>query len=176
MGEGTVSLEDVYRVFKERVKDFQLVLVEEGKQVEVKPYQLRLLSCNVPNFWLITSGVEYSVSGLSLYKVLVLTEDVGLAKFSDDVPVLLIKRFMLVCLPFWVYLTDEFLREYSIYFTDLSRELVDCLVEWAEKVELPNMDDVRGEYFMDMLELTSWWNVNSLMDVVDDYEMIDVVS
>ncbi|MCI4409739.1 MAG: hypothetical protein JHC26_11660 [Thermofilum sp.] len=175
MREGEVNLESEYIAFKERVKDFQLVPVEEEKQIEVKPYQLRVLSCSVPRYWLVTLGVEYSTSGLNLYKVLVLTEDVSLAQFADDVPVLLIKKIMLASLPFWVYLTDEFLREYSVYFTDLSEELVDCIFKWVEKVELPSVDNVRGKYIIDMLELTSWWNVNSIMDVVDDFEMIDTI-
>jgi hypothetical protein len=167
MREEGIKLEFVYRLFKENIKDFQLIPVERERQVEVKSYQLRLISCNVPHHWLITLGVEYSVSGLELYRVLVLTEDVVLARFREDVPILLVKRNMLACLPFWVYLTDEFLREYSIYFTDVSEELVDCLVKWVDKVELPSVDDVKGKYVVDMMELTSWWNMNSIMDVVD---------
>jgi hypothetical protein len=171
-----VNLEAVYKLFKEKVKDFQLISVEEEKQVEVKPYQLRILSCSVPDYWVITLGVEYRAPGLSLYKVLVLTEDVCLAKFTDDVPVLLLRRILLACLPFWVYLTDDFLQEYSIYFTDLSKELVDSLVRWVEKVELPGVEGVHGRYIVDMMELISWWNVSSIMDVVDTCEVGDNAS
>ena len=165
------ALKEEYKLFKERVKDFQLVSIEEEKRVDVKPFQLRLLSCNVPRFWLVTSDIEYNVSGLSLYRVLVLTEDVNLARFTDNVPVLLLKRIVLACLPFWIYLTDDFLREYSVYFTDLSKELVGSLVGWVKGVELLSVDDVRGKYIMDMMELTSWWNLNSMMDVVDSCEI-----
>jgi len=89
--------------------------------------------------------------------------------------VLLLKRILLACLPFWVYLTDDFLQEYSIYFTDLSKELVDSLVKWVERVELPSEEDVRGRYIVDMMELTSWWNLNSVMEVVDGCEVEDNV-
>jgi hypothetical protein len=171
-----VNLDLVYKLFKENVKDFQLISVEKEKQVDVKPYQLRVISCNVPNFWLVTVDVECEVNEFKLYRVLVLTEDVCLAKFRDDVPLMLIgkTRILLACLPFWVYLTDEFLKEYSIYFMDMSKELVDSMVKWAESVELPGVDDVRGRYIVDMMELTSWWNMNSIMDVVDACEEYEV--
>jgi hypothetical protein len=171
MREEVVNLEAVYRLFKEKVKDFQLIPIEEERRIEVKPYQLRVISCNVPDYWLITLGVECKAPGLSLYRVLVLTEDVCLARFVNDVPMMLLKRILLACLPFWVYLTDEFLREYSIYFTDLSEELVDSLVKWVERVELPGVEDVRGRYIVDMMELTSWWNLNSVMEVMDVCEV-----
>jgi hypothetical protein len=162
-----VDLEAEYRLFKERVRDFQLVPVENGHRVEVKPHQLRLVSCSIPCFWVIVLDARCSSSEVSLYRVLVLTEDVRLAQFKDDVPVLLMRNVLLACLPFWIYLTDEFLREYSVYFTDLSEELVNSLVRWVERVELPDVCDVRGRYIMDVMELASWWNVSSMMDVVD---------
>jgi len=169
---GEVDLEAVYRLFKEKVKDFHLISVEEEKQVQVKPFQLRILSCNFPDFWVITLGIEYSVSGLNLYKVLVLSEDVCLAHFDESVPFLRVAGVnTMACLPFWVYLTDDFLKEYSIYCTDVREELVDSLVKWVEKVELPSAEDVRGKYVMDMMELTSWWNLDSVMDVVDSCEV-----
>jgi hypothetical protein len=171
-----VKLDLVYKLFKENVKDFQLIPVEKEKQVDVKPYQLRVISCNVPDYWLVTLDVEYEVNGFKLYRVLVLTEDVCLAKFKDEVPILLIgkTRVVLACLPFWVYLTDEFLKEYSIYFMDMSEELVDSMIKWVERVELLDMDDVRGRYIVDMMELTSWWNMNSIMSVVDACEEYEV--
>ncbi len=169
---GEVNLEAVYRLFKEKVKDFHLISVEEEKQIQVKPFQLRILSCNVPDLWFVTLDVEYSVSGLNLYKVLVLSEDVCLAHFDESVPFLKVAGVnTIACLPFWVYLTDDFLREYSIYFTDLSEEIVNSLVKWVENVELPSVEDIMGKYIMDMMELTSWWNLDSVMDVVDACEV-----
>ena len=170
-----VDLDVVYKLFKEVVKDFRLISVEPERRVSVEPYQLRLLSCNVPSYWLLVDGVECEVNGFRLYRVLVLTEDLCLADFREDVPFLKIGRCQyVVCLPFWTYLTSDFLEEYSLYVCRVRSEVVECLLKWIKEVELPGVDDVRGRYIVDMMELTSWWNMSSLMDVVDGYGEYEV--
>jgi len=170
-----INLEAVYELFKEEVKIFELFPVEEARRVKVEPHQLRLLSCNIPNYWLVVDGVECEVSGFSLYRVLVLTEDLCLADFREDVPYLRVgRRLYVACLPFWIYLTSDFLEEYSVFMAKVEGEVVRYLFEWVKRVELPDGDSVRGRYIVDMMELTSWWNVSSIMDVVDaceDYEI-----
>jgi hypothetical protein len=123
----------------------------------------------------LVDGVECEVNEFKLYRVLVLTEDLCLADFREDVPFLRIgKRQYVACLPFWVYLTGDFLEEYSVFVAKVEEKVVQYLLEWVERVELPSVDDVRGKYIVDMMELTSWWNMNSIMDVVDACEENDV--
>jgi hypothetical protein len=174
-----VKLRSVYKLFRENVEKFQLIPVEVDVQrkVEVKPYQLRLLSCNIPDYWLITMEAESGMTGLCLYKVLVLTEDICLAEFDRrGVPLLRIAgAYVVACLPFWIYLTEEFLKKYSMYVTDIDRGLVECLLRWAMWVKLPSEKTVRGKYIRDMMELTSSWNSSSILEAVDRVECSDEV-
>jgi hypothetical protein len=171
-----IDLEKVYQLFKEKVKDFQLISVDRDKRVEVKPYQLRLLSCSVPDYWLLVLESGIGLSGVGLYTVLLFTEDICLADFNDDVPLLRINKVnVAACLPFWVYLTREFLEEYSFYVCDVEEEVVDYLFSWAKRVALPEGDDIRSRYIMDVMELASLWNVESIMEVVDKCEEFDFV-
>jgi len=166
-----VNLEEVYKLFREKLKEFKLIPVEEGKRVEVKPYQLRMLSCSVPDYWLLVLEGERGLVEVGLYTVLLFTEDVCLADFADNVPWLRINgRNVAACLPFWVYLTKEFLEEYSFYVCDVKEEVADCLLSWVRWVELPEGDSIRGRYVMDVMELTSEWNWMSIMEVMDRCE------
>jgi len=169
-----VRLTSVYKLFKEKVKGFQLIPVQSDDQskVKVKPYQLRMLSCNMPDYWLITIEAESGASGLGLHKVLVLTEDICLADFQKGgVPLLRIGRAHVVaCLPFWIYLTEGFLEKYSVYITDIDRGLAECLLRWAMWVKLPSERSVRGKYLRDVMELMGSWNFTSILEAVDRAE------
>jgi hypothetical protein len=172
-----VDLEKVYELFKEKVKDFQLISVDEGKRVEVEPYQLRLLSCSVPDYWLLVLESGVGLGEVGLCTVLLFTEDICLADFTENVPLLSIRKVnVAACLPFWVYLTKEFLEEYSFYVCDVEKEVADYLFSWARGVVLPEGDDIRGRYVMDVMELASLWNMESIMEVVDKCEEFDFVN
>jgi hypothetical protein len=163
-----INLEAVYNLFKEEIKNFELFPVEKDRRIKVEPHQLRLLSCNIPNYWLLVDGVECEVSGFGLYRVVVLTEDLCLADFREDVPYLRVgRRLYVACLPFWIYLTNDFIEKYSVFVAKVEEVVVKYLLEWVKRVELPDVNDVRGRYIVDMMELTSWWNMNSILDVVD---------
>jgi hypothetical protein len=167
-----INLEAVYELFKEEIRNFELIPVEKSQRVKVEPRQLRLLSCNIPNYWLLVDGVECEVSGFGLYRVLVLTEDLCLADFREDVPYLRVgKRLYAACLPFWIYLTSDFIEENSVFVAMVEEEVIRYLLEWVKKVELPVVNDVRGRYIVDMMELTSWWNACSILEVVDACEL-----
>jgi hypothetical protein len=166
-----VNLEEVYKLFREKLKEFKLIPVEEGRRVEVKPYQLRMLSCSVPDYWLLVLESTEGLMEVGLYLVLLFTEDICLADFSDSVPLLRINgRNVAACLPFWVYLTKEFLEEYSFYVCDVKEEVADYLLSWVEWVKLPEEDSIRGRYVMDVMELASEWNWMCIMEVVDKCE------
>jgi hypothetical protein len=174
-----VKLRSVYKLFREKVEKFQLIPVEDNVQqkFDIKPYQLRMLSCNVPDYWLITMEAESGMTGFGLYKVLLLTEDICLADFDRrGVPLLRIAGVHVVaCLPFWIYLTEEFLKKYSMYVTDIDRGLAECLLRWAMWVKLPSEKTVRGKYLRDVMELTSSWNFSSILAAVDKAEGSNVV-
>ncbi|MCI4409740.1 MAG: hypothetical protein JHC26_11665 [Thermofilum sp.] len=155
-----------YKEFKEKMKGFRLVPVVNvvGRTFEVKPYQLRILSCNVPRYWFIVMEDDSGVSGL--YRVLVFTEDVGLANFkSDGAPVLRIDRkYELVCLPFWIYLTEEFLREYTAHIIDVTKSEAERMLLWVMWNGCRKEDSVRWRYVRDVMDLMSDWSFSSLLD------------
>jgi len=171
---GVVNLTSVYQLFKEKMRGFELIPLEEDVQqrVAVKPYQLRILSCNVPDYWFITVEDEYGLRELGLYRVLVLTEDICLADFDKcNVPMLRVAGInVIACLPFWIYLTEEFLKKYSIYVADVDKSLAESLLKWAMKVELPGEETISGRYLRDVMELMSSWNTESILDVIDKFE------
>jgi len=168
-----VRLRSVYKLFREKVDEFNLIPVEDSLQrIDVKPYQLRILSCNVPDYWFITIEDECGMTELGLYRVLVLTEDICLADFDKcGVPVLRVAGVnVIACLPFWIYLTEGFLKKYSIYVTDVDKWLAESLFKWAMRVELPDIKTVRGKYLRDVMELMSDWNTSSIANVIDRVE------
>jgi len=166
-----VNLKNVYKLFKSNIKDFQLIPVEEEKQVDVKPYQLRLLSCSVPDYWLLVMEAEGGMSDFGLHRVLVLTEDICLASFSNDVPLLEVARVnAIVCLPFWLYLTEEFLKKYSLCFGNVEKGLAEYMLRWAMWVKLPGKRNIRGRYVRDVMKLMSGWTLSSILMTVDKIE------
>jgi len=171
---GVVNLTSVYELFKEKMKGFELIPLEEDLQqrVTVEPCQLRILSCSIPDYWFITMEAECGLTELGLYRVLVLTEDICLADFDvGNVPMLRVAGVnVIACLPFWIYLTEEFLRKYSVYVTDVEKGLVESLFRWAMKVKLPDKETVSGRYLRDVMELMSDWNASSITDVIDRVE------
>jgi hypothetical protein len=153
-----INLREVYKLFKRKLKDFQLIPVEEEKQVDIKPYQLRLLSCSVPDYWLLVLEAERGVSSFGLYKVLVLTEDICLASFNNDVPLLRVAGVnVIACLPFWIYLIEEFLKKYSLCFGNVEKGLAEYMLRWAMWVKLPSKRSVSGRYVTDVMRLMSGW-------------------
>jgi len=154
-----------YRLFKEDMKRFKLVPVDGDRWVEVKPYQLRFLSSNIPDFWLLVSGER---NDLGLYKVLVLTLGVCLAKFSDDVPLLWVGRLgVAACLPFCICLSEDFLRRYSFYVADVDEVVVRHMLEWVDRVRLPDKCSVHVMYIGEVLELMTHWYMGCVVEAVD---------
>jgi hypothetical protein len=169
-GMGTEDFLVKYRLFKEKIKEFQLIHVDEAQQkCEVKPYQLRLLSCNTPGYWFMVMDAGGSMLGLSSYKVLVLTEDISLADFDcNGVPLLTIAGICVVaCLPFWIHLTEEFLRKYTVYVVDVAESVAEYMLRWAMWVKLPSEDNIRGKYVRDVMELVVSWSLGSILETVN---------
>jgi hypothetical protein len=110
--------------------------------------------------------------GVKLYKALVLTEEIELGGLSSETPIVRLPhlRTVLVVLPFWVYLDEDFLFNYTNKLGMFKKDDICHLESYVERVKVPDGCDIRGKYIRFLMRLLAFLNTNSIFAYLDSLE------
>jgi len=163
-------LREAWKLYRSVAKDkLELYEVSDEKKTDVSVCDLRELLVFPPIYFAV---VEESLmfNAKRLFRCVVLTEEVELGWINRSTPVIPLfeQRSLLVCLPFWVYLDERFIYDYTIKRGKLDENLVASIVKYVESTSIPN--DVRGDYMRYVMKLLAPYNTTSVLAFIDEIE------
>lgn len=109
----------------------------------------------------------------NIYKVLPLSEELILSHLTDNTPIFVFKDLILclAVLPFWIYLTEEILFEYSKKIAETDFESIEKCIKYAENTEIPQ--NYQGKFIRSEMERLSQFNTSSIFDFVSTLEEVE---
>jgi hypothetical protein len=163
-------LKEAWKLYRSVAKDkLELHEVSDEKKTDVSVCDLRELIVFPPIYFAV---VEESLrfDAKKLFRCVVLTEEVELGWINKSTPVIPLysQRSLLVCLPFWVYLDERFLCDYTVKRGKLDENVVVSIVNYANSVSIPS--DIRGDYMRHVMGLLAPYNTTSMLAFIDEME------
>ena len=107
----------------------------------------------------------------TLYKVIPLSEEIALSHLNQHTPFFIFEKhnLCLCALPFWLYLTEELLFEYSKKIATTDKESIKKCIQYAEDTPIP--ENYQGKFIKKEMERLSEYNTFSLIDFVEAAEL-----
>ncbi|MEZ0344295.1 MAG: hypothetical protein ABWJ99_05795 [Caldimicrobium sp.] len=164
MNKASVYLERLLRDYKSLLRKDAPKMVSEKKPVNLQ--ELRELNLFPPIY--IATVEEVPLYNERLFKCLVLTEEIELAYFFNN-PLLRLEGFrkILVVLPIWIYLTEDFIYNYSYYICSGNFQKY---LEYAERAIFPPEGTPQCEYLNLIMKRLAPYNTKALLDVFESLE------
>jgi len=149
-----------------RGRDLKIFSV--STKIPPKLNELREL-CTIPPIYFAIAE-ELPFDQVKLYKALVLTEEIGLGWLNPETPIIKLSHLktLLVALPFWVYLDENFLLNHTNKLGVLNEDDIHRLEGYAERVQIPQ--DIRGKYIRFLMELLAPYNTRSILTYLEKLE------
>lgn len=149
-----------------RGKDLKIFSV--STKIPPKLNELREL-CTIPPIYFAIAE-ELPLDQVKLYKALVLTEEIGLGWLNPETPIIKLPHLktLLVALPFWVYLDENFLLNHTKKLGVLNEDDIHRLEGYAERVQIPQ--DIRGKYISFLMELLAPYNTRFILTYLEKLE------
>jgi hypothetical protein len=149
-----------------RGKDLKIFSV--STKIPPKLNELREL-CTIPPIYFAIAE-ELPLDQVKLYKALVLTEEIGLGWLNPETPIIKLPHLktLLVALPFWVYLDENFLLNHTKKLGVLNEDDIHLLEDYAKRVQIPY--DIRGEYIRFLMQLLAPYNTESILTYLEKLE------
>jgi hypothetical protein len=168
-GGGVVMADRIkkaFELFDAIAKNFELYPISEKSFPKLN--EIRELSANYPIFFAL---VEETILGeQKLFKTIILTEEILLGYLSKEIPIIKIPRYrtILISLPVWVYLSENFLTNYTYRRGILRNGAIEKLVRYAETTPIPQ--GIKGKFINSIMELLAPYNTFSILET---FEMIE---
>jgi len=145
-----------------------LKIFSVSTKIPPKLNELREL-CTIPPIYFAIAE-ELPFDQVKLYKALVLTEEIGLGWLNPETPIIKLPHLktLLVVLPFWVYLDENFLLNYTKKLGVLNEDDIHRLEDYAKRVQIPC--DIRGEYIRFLMQLLAPYNTESILTYLEKLE------
>jgi len=161
-------LQEILQMVRTLMKDFKIF--ETEKKSSPKLYQLRRFSSSYPLYFLLLEETYFYQD--KIFTCMVFSEDVELSFINETTPLLRIpkKKTVIAGLPFWIYLTEEFLEKYSENLTRLPEEKIEKLQKYIENHPIDKIGGTTKEYISDLMRLLAPFNTQSLFTALEDLE------
>ncbi len=152
-------------------KDYRALVQKEEKVFFVKEVipgclgDIRRLNLFPPVYVVIVD--ELSLYNEKLFKAIPFVEEIPLGWLGVKTPVLNLKKYriLLCALPFWVYLTEDFIQRFSEKLGALKNSELSKLLEYAENQRIP--ETVQGKYIRLVMQRLSKFNAFSLLHFLE---------
>jgi hypothetical protein len=146
----------------------ELIISPASQKIPPKVNELRELCTFPPIYFALAEEIAFYQE--RLFKAIVLTEEIALGWLNSKTPILRLHNFktLLVALPFWVYLDENFLLNHTKKLGVLNDDDIYRLEDYAERVQIPQ--DIRGEYIRFLMQLLAPYNTESILTYLEKLE------
>jgi hypothetical protein len=150
-------------------KGLELYRISDASKSFPKLNEVREISANVPLYVALVEETSFDCQN-KLFKAVVLTEEILLGYLNAKTPMIKLPKYktLLVALPIWVYLTEEFLIEYSYKRGELKEDENKKFIKYAETTKIPN--GIKGQFINIIMKLLSPYNTQSILDAIDSLD------
>ena len=155
------ELYDAYRTMRKEGSD---IPIRVKSKVKPEKYQVRKIMIDPPGWCLIIGKID------NLYKCIALTEWVELARTEKPFPYLLIREATLVPLPSFLYLSEEFLENYTKAVAKTNEEAVKKVLDYVLNTRIPK----RGIYRQFLEEEITRLEALSLQEILKNIEKEEI--
>jgi len=161
-------LQKTLQMVKNLMKDFKVF--ETEKKSFPEPHQLRRLRCTYPLYFVLLDKTQFHQE--FIYVCMPFSEDIELSFINEDTPVLQLpkRKTIIAGLPFWIYLTEEFLEKYSETIAKLPEEKIERLQKYVENTPFDKIGGATKEYIKDLMHLLAPYNTASFFTALEDLE------
>ena len=161
-------IKQTYKLFKELTKK-GLELYQTSQKNFPKVRELREINTNYPIYVVLIQEIPVDCQN-KIYKSLILTEDVLLGFLNQKTPIIKLPnlRTILVALPFWVYLDENFLLNHTNKLGVLNEDDIHRLENYAEQAKIPQ--DIRGKYIRFLMKLLAPYNKEAILSYLEKIE------
>ena len=163
------KIKKAFELFKEISKKFELYLVEVSLRSYPEINEIRELSSNVPIYFSLVE--ETTIDGQNkIFKAIIFTEEIILGYLNKKTPIIKLPKYrtVLITLPAWVYLSEQFLSEYTYRRGKLGAGEREKFIEYANVAKIPNDD--RGRFINLIMRLLSPYNTNTILESLSRIE------
>jgi len=159
-----------WKLFKEMKGGLQLYPVATKSFPRL--YEIRELCANIPFYFVLVDTID---GQNKIFKAIIFTEEIILGYLNKKTPIIKLSKYrtLLVCLPIWVYLSEQFLSEYTYRRGKLGVGESEKLLKYAETTKIPQ--DERGKFIKTIMKLLAQYNTNSILNLLDDIEKAGTV-
>jgi hypothetical protein len=151
-------------------KGFELYPVSEKSFPKVN--EIRELSASVPFYFVLFEEISFCDRS-KIFKTVVLTEEILLGYLNKKPPIIVLPEYrtVLVALPFWIYLNEQFLTDCTYRRGILKNGESEKLVRYVEETKIPSeTEDVRGKFINAVMKLFAPYNTVSILSSLDTIE------
>jgi len=146
----------------------ELIIYPVSQKIPPKVNELRELCSFPPIYFALAEEISFYQE--KLFKAIVLTEEITLGWLDSQTPVIRLPhlRTIIIALPFWVYLDENFLLNHTDRLGVLNDNDICRLVDYAERAKIPQ--DIRGEYVRFLMKLLAPYNTESILTYLEKLE------
>ena len=157
-------VKELYEAYKTMRKEGTTVPIQVKKKVKPEKYQVRKIMIDPPGWCLIVRKLN------GLYECVALTEWVELARTELSFPYLLIREATLVPLPSFLYLSEEFLENYTKAVAKANEKIVEKVLDYVLNTRLPT----KGIYRQFLEEEITRLEALSLQEILKNIEKEEI--
>ena len=155
------ELYDAYRTMRREGSD---IPIQVRDKVKPEKYQVRKIMIDPPGWCLLIRKLN------GIYECVALTEWVELARTELSFPYLLIREATLVPLPSFLYLSEEFLEDYTKAVAKANEKIVEKVLDYVLNTRVPK----EGIYRQFLEEEITRLEVFSLREIIKEIEKEEI--
>jgi hypothetical protein len=143
--------------------------VPENNKSFPKVNEIRELFSNIPFYFALIEELFFDDQN-KIYQSVILTEEILLGYLNRTTPLIKLPKYktLLVVLPVWVYLSEDFFVDYTCRRGELKEKEIDKIVKYVETTLIP--ENLKGEFIHTVMELFAPYNTQSILDMLDHVE------
>ena len=164
------KVKEAWKLFSTLIRrGLEFYEVADSNRSFPKVGEIRELFSNIPFYFALVEELPFG-SQNKVFKTVILTEEILLGYLNTKTPIIKLPRFktLLVVLPVWIYLNEEFLINYTCRRGKIKNSEIDKIVKYVETTSIP--ENVKGEFINTVMNLFSPYNTESILDMLDRVE------
>jgi hypothetical protein len=161
------KVKEAWKLFNTLIsRCFEFYEVPDAHKSFPKKNETRELFSNIPFYFALVEELSFDNQN-KIFKSVILTEEILLGYLNAKTPIIKLPRFktLLVSLPVWVYLSENFLVNYTCRRGEMKEKEIDKIVKYVESTPIPS--NIKGEFIHTVMNLFAPYNTQTIFDVID---------
>jgi len=159
-----------FKTFKELTKNFSIFEVNEKDRTYSQVGDIRLFSASYP-FYFAVLDITLFYQDL-VFICAVLSEDLELGILDENTPIIAISDFktVIVALPFWIYLMEDFLYKYSKRIYNINQNDLERIRNYVETIQITKFKGYSKKYIREVMKIFAPYNTLSIFRIIEELE------